>query len=53
MWFERRSDGEGMHILRPCVIKSAGEPKQPPGRAAVCIPQAAKRKSPGLSRRGR
>ena len=24
MWFETRSDGEGMHILRPCVIKSAG-----------------------------
>jgi hypothetical protein len=26
MWFETRSNSEAMHILRPCVIKSAGEP---------------------------
>jgi integrase len=25
MWFEKHSDTEGMHLLRPCFIKSAGE----------------------------
>ena len=37
MWFERRSDREGMHILlRPCFIESAGEPVS---RATASIPR--------------